>query len=76
MFNFDYTFSCCVSSKSAGFYWYKTNDIIALNLWFVNFFLYKGDIITDFDKFQSTVKKETKREDLSFANLILKRKKR
>lgn len=52
-------------------FWHKGKNIIVLNLWYICFSLYKGDLISDFEKFLDEVEKETKRNDLTFVDLVL-----
>lgn len=68
---FNYTFLCYFSLKNEHFFWHKGKNIIVLNLWYICFALYKGDLISDFDKFLDEVEKETKRNDLTFVDLVL-----
>lgn len=58
---FNYTFLCYFSLKNEHFFWHKGKNIIVLNLWYICFSLYKGDLISDFEKFLDEVEKETKR---------------
>ena len=66
---FNYTFLCYFSLKNEHFFWHKGKNIMVLNLW------YKGDLISDFEKFLDEVEKETKRNDLTFVDLILDKNK-
>ena len=68
---FNYTFLCYFSLKNEHFFWHKGKNIIVLNLWYICFALYKGDLISDFEKFLDEVEKETKRNDLTFVDLVL-----
>lgn len=72
---FNYTFLCYFSLKNEHFFWHKGKNIIVLNLWYICFSLYKGDLISDFEKFLDEVEKETKRNDLTFVDLVLDKNK-
>lgn len=52
---FNYTFLCYFSLKNEHFFWHKGKNIIVLNLWYICFSLYKGDLISDFEKFLDEV---------------------
>lgn len=72
---FNYTFLCYFSLKNEHFFWHKGKNIIVLNLWYICFSLYKGDLISDFERFLDEVEKETKRNDLTFVDLVLDKNK-